>query len=187
MPQTAVFHAIGARGSASVGHTVKFLQAVPPPAAHPAPAADVASSALEGGAPGPFAYPGDNAPKPEIAKWMGEIAARHGLPRELPVMAALVESSLHNDAGGDRDSVGYFQMRTSIWDNGPYSGYAHNPALQVQWFIDHALQVKRENPALVNDPSRWGDWVADVERPAAQYRGRYQLQLDAARRLLSER
>ena len=34
------------------------------------------------------------------------------------------------------------------------------------------------------DPSHWGDWIADVERPAAQYRGRYQLRLGEARGLL---
>jgi hypothetical protein len=34
------------------------------------------------------------------------------------------------------------------------------------------------------DPSKWGDWIADVERPAEQYRGRYQLRLDEARSLL---
>jgi hypothetical protein len=30
------------------------------------------------------------------------------------------------------------------------------------------------------DPSRWGEWIADVERPAEQFRGRYQLRLDEA-------
>jgi len=27
----------------------------------------------------------------------------------------------------------------------------------------------------IDDRSSWGEWIADVERPAAQYRGRYQL------------
>jgi hypothetical protein len=26
------------------------------------------------------------------------------------------------------------------------------------------------------DPSSWGEWIADVERPAEQFRSRYQLQ-----------
>ena len=34
------------------------------------------------------------------------------------------------------------------------------------------------------DPSKWGEWIADVERPAEQYRGRYQLRLGEARGLL---
>ncbi len=34
------------------------------------------------------------------------------------------------------------------------------------------------------DPRTWGEWIADVERPAEQYRGRYQLRLEEARKLL---
>jgi hypothetical protein len=36
----------------------------------------------------------------------------------------------------------------------------------------------------MSDPNKWGDWIADVERPAEEYRGRYQLRLDEARQLL---
>ena len=36
----------------------------------------------------------------------------------------------------------------------------------------------------IDDPARFGEWIADIERPAEQYRGRYQLQLDEARELL---
>jgi len=35
-----------------------------------------------------------------------------------------------------------------------------------------------------SDPHKWGEWIADIERPAAQYRYRYQLQLEAARQLV---
>jgi hypothetical protein len=131
--------------------------------------------------PGTSGYPGDNAPKSAIARWMADEAQRRGLPRELPVMASLVESSLHNDVGGDRDSVGYFQMRTSIWDSGPYAGYTHNPELQLKWFLDQAVALKND---ATTDPSQYGNWIADVERPAEEYRGRYQLHLDEARQLL---
>jgi hypothetical protein len=148
-------------------------------------AADVASSIP----PGPDAYPGDNAPKEQLAAWMAREAHKAGLPAELPVMAALVESTLHNHPGGDADSAGFFQMRQGIWDKGEYAGFQHKPELQLKWFIDHALAVKQQriargDSAFVNDPSKWGDWIADVERPAEQYRGRYQLHLDEARRLL---
>jgi cell wall-associated NlpC family hydrolase len=221
-PGTAVFKALQAQEASYLRHTVKFLQAIPPPGASPpagqAPgvgaaaqaagqtpssAADqvvgepehvggaAAAAGVVDAAPGTIPYPGDNAPKAEIAQWMGDIAQKHGLPRELPVMASLVESSLHNDVGGDRDSVGYFQMRTGIWDKGPYAGYPHNPALQLQWFIDQAVAAKDRmlsgNPSFGTDPSHYGDWVAEVEQPAYEYRGRYQLQLDAARALLGER
>jgi cell wall-associated NlpC family hydrolase len=252
-PGTAVFKALQAQEASYLRHTVKFLQAVPPPGSSPpagqaagaavqtpgAPAATAAqvagqspaasaapgeaavgstpavagqapsgaSDQVVGGEPahsggaeaaagavdaasGTIPYPGDNAPKAEIAQWMGDIAVKHGLPRELPVMAALVESSLHNDPGGDRDSVGYFQMRTGIWDNGPYAGYPSNPELQVKWFIDQAVAVKDRlrsgDPSFGTEPSHYGNWIAEVEQPAYEYRGRYQLQLDAARELLGE-
>jgi cell wall-associated NlpC family hydrolase len=118
---------------------------------------------------------------------MAAAAQRRGLPPELPVMASLVESGLKNHAYGDRDSVGLFQMRTSIWNKGPYKGYPDRPGLQLRWFLDHAEAVKKQRLAAgldVHDPRQYGDWIADVERPAQEYRGRYQLRLDDARALL---
>jgi cell wall-associated NlpC family hydrolase len=130
------------------------------------------------------AYPGDAATPQQIAAWMGAHAQRAGLPPELPVMAALTESGLRNLGYGDRDSVGFFQMRLGIWDQGQYAGYPSNPQLQIQWFIDHALAVKAQYPGLAENPSSWGELVADIEQPAAQYRYRYQLQLQTAQALL---
>src|SRR6185437_8901288 len=130
------------------------------------------------------AYPGDEATQQQIAAWMGAHAQRAGLPPELPVMAALTESGLRNLSYGDRDSVGFFQMRLGVWDQGAYAGYPSNPELQIQWFIDHAVAVKSQYPELVNNPNSWGEWVADVEKPAEQYRFRYQLQLSTAQALL---
>jgi hypothetical protein len=103
-------------------------------------------------------------------------------------MAALVESGLHNIQGGDRDSIGFFQMRAGIWDSGAYAGFPHNPNLQLKWFLDQAVAVKNQalktDPGFGHDPSQYGNWIADVERPAAQYRGRYQLRLGEAQGLL---
>jgi len=59
-------------------------------------------------------------------------------------------------------------------------GYADRPELQLDWFLDHAEAVGGRR----NDPSGYGEWIADVERPAEQYRGRYQERLDEARELL---
>ncbi len=129
-------------------------------------------------------YPGDDASPQQIAAWMGAHAARAGLPPELPVMAALTESGLRNVPYGDRDSVGFFQMRQGIWDQGPYAGYLHRPGLQMKWFIEHALAARAQAPALAQSPDSWGEWIANVEQPAAQYRFRYQLQLGAAQELL---
>jgi len=138
-----------------------------------------------GGASG--SYPGDDASQADIAAWMGAAAQKRGLPAELPVMAALVESHLTNLNYGDADSVGFFQMRLGIWNSGDYAGYPGRPELQLKWFLDQADAVKRQRVAAgkpVDDPGSYGDWIADIERPAVQYRGRYQLQLDEARDLL---
>jgi cell wall-associated NlpC family hydrolase len=135
------------------------------------------------------AYPGDGAPREQVAAWMSAVAEKRGLPRELPVMASLVESGLRNLDHGDSDSLGFFQMRTSVWDEGAYKGYAGRPDLQLQWFLDRAEAVKQQRLAAglsVDDPRQYGDWIADVERPADQYRGRYQLRLDEARALLEQ-
>jgi hypothetical protein len=48
--------------------------------------------------------------------------------------------------------------------------------------------VKKQRIAAgkpIDDPGTFGEWIADVERPAAQYRYRYQLRLSEARKLLS--
>jgi cell wall-associated NlpC family hydrolase len=142
-------------------------------------------------ASGPNPYPGDTAPPEAIAAWMARDAQAAGLPPELPVMASLVESGLHNLTGGDRDSVGFFQMRTGIWDRGAYAGFGQNPELQMRWFIDHALAIKAKRIAegdatYGQDPNTYGNWVADVEVPYEPYRGRYQLRLDDARSLLAQ-
>jgi hypothetical protein len=130
----------------------------------------------------PSAYPGDDAPKERIAAWMATGAGARGLPGELPVMAALVESGLRNLPGGDLDSAGYFQMRKRYWDQGEYAGYATNPPLQLQWFVDSAI---RNTPADPADSAGWGAWIANVEKPAEQYRSRYQPRLAEARWLVA--
>jgi hypothetical protein len=132
------------------------------------------------------AYPGDNASAQARAAWMGAEAQKRGLPPELPLMASLVESGMKNLSYGDADSVGYFQMRQSIWNKGAYAGYGKHPELQVKWFLDQAAAVKAQRVAAGKpiDSSHYGEWIADIERPAAQYRGRYQLRLDDARQLL---
>ena len=132
-------------------------------------------------------YPGDAAPQAAIAAWMATGATAAGLPGELPVMAALVESGLRNLDYGDADRLGYFQMRTGIWDNGPYAGFPTNPPLQLLWFTDLAkvFGARRAAMGIDNaDPFTWGEWVADVEQSPAQLRGRYQLRLAEAQALI---
>ena len=199
--------------------TVQFMQAIDPKAAQAAaasgsPAAPVAAPAADAAAapaaapdaatprsaadagppielPGDISddYPGNNATKAELAKWLAKQADKHGLPPELPVMASLVESGVKNLNFGDADSVGFFQMRVGIWNQGAYKGFPEHPELQAKWFIDQALAVKKQAIArgdadFGKDPSKWGEWIANIERPAEQYRGRYQLRLKEARGLL---
>ena len=59
-------------------------------------------------------------------------------------MASLVESGVKNLNFGDADSVGFFQMRVGIWNQGDYEGYPEKPELQAKWFIDQALAVKKQ-------------------------------------------
>lgn len=133
-------------------------------------------------------YPGDAAPRTAIAQWMAHGAAAASLPRELPVMGALVESGLRNLAAGDSDAVGYFQMRTTIWDKGDYAGYPQNPSLQLKWFVDRATQERAQwiaagRPDPVSDERVWGEWIADVLTPAENRRHLYQERLLEARAL----
>jgi hypothetical protein len=152
----------------------------------------VAAAALAGPASANAAdcvtYPGDNAPKATLAAWMAYGASARGVPGELPVMAALVESGLTNLAAGDADQAGYFQMRVGIWNQGAYAGFPTNPQLQLNWFVDMALQVlaskRATDPSYGASEARYGEWVADVERPAEQFRGRYQPRLGEARALI---
>jgi hypothetical protein len=141
------------------------------------------------GCASPVGYPGDDASSVAIARWMAHGARARGIPGELPVMAALVESGLKNLNSGGADQVGYFGMRVSIWNAGPYAGFPDNPVLQLTWFIDQALQARALRVGAGDagfglDPNAWGEWIADVERPAEQFRGRYQPRLTEARELI---
>ncbi len=132
---------------------MQFLRAIRPEEARGFRRAAVPVDAPVAGALDPAAlagaleYPGDDATKQQLAAWLAASAQKAGLPPELPVMAALVESGVANLRGGDADSVGFFQMRVGIWNKGEYAGYPDNPALQMKWFIDHALAVKQQRIA----------------------------------------
>jgi hypothetical protein len=154
-----------------------------------------ASPALaQGGAPAPdfdepcpALYPGDDASKERLARWMARAAAERGLPHELPVMAAIAESGLRNLRG---DSYhGFFGMHESL-NSGDYRGFPRKPELQMKWFIDTASSVRQRLVAQVQpdpaaNPSSFGEWIADVERPAPENRSGYQPHLEEARRLVA--
>jgi cell wall-associated NlpC family hydrolase len=194
-PDTLVFEALSRQEASFQRSTMQLLPAVQPEGApvvaHAAPPV-LAEPAQLAALSGAIEYPGDGATKQQLAAWLAASAQKAGLPPELPVMAALVESGVANLRGGDADSVGFFQMRVGIWNNGEYAGYPDRPELQVKWFIDHALAVKRARLAageadFGTDPAQWGNWIADVERPLESLRGRYQERLAQAQALLSTR
>jgi hypothetical protein len=137
--------------------------------------------------PCPATYPGDDAEPASIARWMARGAADRGLPHELPVMAGLTESGLQN-LRGER-FAGYFGMSRAL-NRGDYRGFPRNPDLQMRWFTDTAMLVRQRRvaegrPDPADDPAAYGSWIADVERPARQYRPRYQTHLDEARDLIA--
>ena len=148
----------------------------------------------QGGAPAPnfeepcpALYPGDDAPKERLARWMARAAAERGLPHELPVMAAIAESGLRNLRG--ESYHGFFGMHESL-NRGEYRGFPRRPELQVKWFIDTASSVRQRRvaetgPDPAADPTSFGQWIADVERPAPQNRSGYQPELEEASRLVA--
>ena len=141
--------------------------------------------------------PGRRLPgRPRVAGRPREVARRRGEEGGAPARAAghgLARRVRRQERQGRRRRLGRLlpDARRDL-GLGPYKGYRQNPNLQAKWFIDQALAVKRNKIAAGNanfgkDPGAWGEWIADIERPAAQYRGRYQLRLDEARRLLGGR
>jgi hypothetical protein len=150
----------------------------------------------QGGAPAPnfdepcpAMYPGDDAQRERIARWMARSAADRGLPHELPVMAAIAESGLRNIRGVTYH--GFFGMHRSL-NAGEYRGFPRKPELQAKWFLDTAILVRQRRVAVgradpAAHPGSFGEWIADVERPAPQNRAGYQPHLSEARRLVAGR
>lgn len=89
--------------------------------------------------------------------------ARGASPMEIKaaVETGLVESNLRNLPGGDRDSQGWRQERASLYKD------PTNLDASINRFYDEV----RANRGKYG---RAGDLAAAVQRPAAQYRGRYQ-------------
>jgi hypothetical protein len=90
------------------------------------------------------------------------------------VLAALVtgrvESNFKNLSGGDADSAGWRQERASLYRN------PTNLKASVRRFYREAAKLDRGQKV--------GELAADVQRPAAQFRGRYAQHVGEARKLL---
>jgi hypothetical protein len=160
-------------------------------------AAAATASAQDGGTPVPgpgdpcpASYPGDDAARRPLARWMARGAALRDLPQELPVMAALAESGMRNLNTRGNPFAGFFSMHRSL-SKGPYRGFPRKPDLQLLWFLDTAVYVRQREIAEGDedygaDSSGFGTWVADVERPAPENRDGYQPYFDDADALLTE-
>lgn len=155
----------------------------------PSSAAQSGGTSVPGpGDPCPAAYPGDDAEQRAIARWMGRGAALRDLPQELPVMAGLAESGLRNLRHPGGSFFGFFGMHTSL-NAGAYRGFPKNPELQLRWFTDTAVAVRQRaiaesGRAFAAGPAQFGEWIADVERPAPENRDGYQPYFDEADALL---
>jgi hypothetical protein len=77
------------------------------------------------------------------------------------IETGLVESGLRNLPGGDRDSAGWRQERASLYPD------PTNLEASINRFYDETAAVRDKYPTA-------GALAAAVQRPAAQYRGRYQ-------------
>lgn len=110
---------------------------------------------------------------------LGQIVAigrkRRVSPMELQaaVETGLVESNLRNLPGGDADSQGWRQERASIYKD------PRNLAASINRFFNETGAVRGKYGTA-------GDLAAAVQRPAAQYRGRYAGVRGQARQLLGQ-
>jgi len=47
-------------------------------------------------------------------------------------------------------------------------------------------ELDRVVGGAIGDPATYGEWIADVEQPSSEFRGRYQLKLSEAQNLLAK-
>jgi hypothetical protein len=124
--------------------------------------------------------PGHRAPhlKPEqrhVLKAIVRVGHKRGASHKeikAAVETGLVESRLRNLRYGDSDSQGWRQERKSIYGN-PTNLHA-----SIHRFFDETSSLKKKY-------ERAGDLAAAVQRPAAQYRSRYEKRSSEADRLLA--
>ena len=103
-------------------------------------------------------------------------------------MASLVESGLQN-LSGRRSRLGRL-LPDAHEHLGPGGRTRATPTSPSASSTGSSTRPRRSASSgsragsPLDDERQYGEWIADVERPAAQYRGRYQEQLDEAHALL---
>ncbi len=118
---------------------------------------------------------------------MADQARAAGVPPELPVMTALVESRFQNLNYGDRDSLGMFQQRAA-WGS---AADRTNIQRSTDMFLNGGAGGQRgaadyigRYGSLPVNAQNLGRWAQRVQGSA--YPDRYQAQFDNARALLHE-
>lgn len=93
------------------------------------------------------------------------------------VLTIGAEANYGNPDHGDRDSLGAFQQRAS-WGS---STSRLDPYASAERFYDRAKQLRQ-----TKQYGNAGDLAADIQQPAAQYRGRYNAQRPIASAILKQ-
>ncbi|MBE2318830.1 CHAP domain-containing protein [Solirubrobacter sp. CPCC 204708] len=152
------------------------------------------ANALGASGGAPPSHPAGAASQQDAACWLAAQSRSAGAPGELLVMAALTESGGQNLSYGDRDSVGYFQIRPStnfapagfgVPPETKVSGdwWVQNPDAQAAWARDKIAETAGgERDADLSDPVALGAWAQAIERSA--YPDRYAQHYDQARELV---
>jgi hypothetical protein len=180
----------GLAASPGVRRSIALLAAaIVPLTAAPARAQSGGTPVPGPGDPCPAAYPGDDAARKPLARWMARAAALRDVPQELPVMAALAESGMRNLNLKGNPFAGFFSMHRSL-SKGDYRGFPRKPELQLLWFLDTAVLVRQRELAEGEEDygtssDSYGIWIADVERPSPENRDGYQPYFDDADALLT--
>lgn len=110
----------------------------------------------------PRRVPGLSARETRVASQVvGEGKKSHASVKALlsAIETGLVESHFHNLHGGDADSAGWRQERASIYPD------PTNVSHSARRYFEEVLKAGGHTA---------GDLAANVQRPAAQYRSRYQ-------------
>lgn len=130
--------------------------------------------------------PGFSTQQLSYVKEMAAAAKAAGIPPELPVMTALVETRLRNLPHGDRDSVGLFQQRNA-WGS---HADRMNVAKSTHMFLHGgragqpgAVDYKRMFGSLPPTAHNLGRWAQKVQVSAFPHR--YAEEYATARRLLA--
>ena len=156
--------------------------------------ATVLANSLGAGTSAPPSHPVGAASQQDVACWLAAQSRSAGAPGELLVMAALTESGGKNLSYGDRDSVGYFQIRPST--NFAPAGFGIPPETKVsgEWWVQNPdaqaawARAKIEataggdRDADLSDPAALGAWAQSIEQSA--YPDRYAQHYDQARELV---